>query len=416
MSEKLHGYAGRRLQERNQESARVMERPSIFDGSPRTDGSPMTDSEGTYAFLNRVRGSFWDEIRRIVEEWYVRYPSDKGPVLASRIQSDEHGFWGAYFELFLHEILTCSDAKIDVDPELPGGRTPDFRVTHVQGSFLLEATTLMEPRSDEKTRRRIDQMVESLRKVRSADFMVSVRHVRLGPDQPAGTRLAAQLDKWLQNLDYAELRAIATAGSLSDMPTAALSHRGWEVTVRPIPKREDRRAMSSLSVMGPSKGRFVDDHSAMSADLREKARRYRSAGEPLVLAVTNRRWTADSEEIPLALFGAAWEQPRMMKALQIDRTWRDSPEGLWLTRSGTQYAEVVAVLAVENASPWSLADARLTVWHNPSQRFLDLSLPFDHVTVDRMTGRFKRTPAQRSIVEILELQDSWPEGEPFPRA
>jgi hypothetical protein len=93
----------------------------------------------------------------------------------------------------------------------------------------------------------------------------------------------------------------------------------------------------------------------------------------------------------------------MMKAQRIDPSWRESPEGLWLTRTGAQYGEVVAVLAVENIDPWLLADARVTAWHNPSHAPLDRSLPFAHVVVDRKSGKLVRTPPPKSVPELLGL-------------
>jgi len=391
-----------------------MANPRIFDETHRSDGSPAKGVEDTYRFLNRISGAFWDEVRELIEDWFARYPADKGPALAGRIRSDSYGFWGAYLELFLHEILIRIGASVEVDPELPGGRTPDFRISHSDKSFLLEATTLMEPQKDERANRRNAPMLDALRKVKSAEFMISVDRVAQGPDQPAGTRLAAQLEEWLSQLDYSEIRAAALR-SWSDVPTATLFDRGWEVVVRPIPKAEDRHILSEISILEPSQGRFVDDHAAMCTDLQEKARKYRSVGEPLVLAVSNRRWTADREEVRVALFGAAWEHPRMMKALQIDPNWRKVPEGLWLTRTGARYAEVAAVLEVDKVSPWHVTDGRVTAWRNPLARDAIGPLPFQQVSVDLEHGTFDSRDPSRSIAEILAIPSDWPHGEPFPR-
>ena len=117
----------------------------------------------------------------------------------------------------------------------------------------------------------------------------------------------------------------------------------------------------------------------------------------------------------MALYGAAWEDPRMMKALRIDPTMRRSPEGLWLTRAGHQYTEVLAVLEVANVSPWHLADGRVTVWHNPLTSPASDSLPFHHVWVDLSTGTFSSTDPNRSLSEILEIPPNWPGGDSFPR-
>jgi hypothetical protein len=139
----------------------------------------MTDAEGEYAFLNRVAGEYWDDVRDLMEEWLARYPNHKAPELARRLQADSRGFLGAYLELFLHQFFSQSGASVDVEPEL-SGRRPDFRVSIDGMSLLVEAKALYEPEKDTNRNRRTALVIDRLRKVQSADFIVSLHDLVQG--------------------------------------------------------------------------------------------------------------------------------------------------------------------------------------------------------------------------------------------
>jgi hypothetical protein len=387
-----------------------LEQVNIFSRLVRTDSSPMTEAEGEHAFLNRVAGEYWDDVRDLMEEWLARYPNHKAPELARRLQADSRGFWGAYLELFLHQFFSQSGASVDVEPEL-SGRRPDFRVSIDGMSLLVEAKALYEPEKDTKRNRRTALVIDRLRKVQSADFIVSLHDLVQGSQQPSSTQMAADLDQWLSQLIWEELRATIQRSS-AGLPTTTLENRGWMVTVRAIPRAEDKRIPGPLVIAPPMQGRVARDYAAIKDDLEQKATKYRSSGEPIVLAFMNTRWTAGLGEAALALYGAAWEHPRMLRERRVDQGY--SPTGLWLTHTGSHYSEVVAVLEVEGVGPWHLAEGRVTAWHNPDTALSAVeSLDVDHVTVG-LEG-LQRRESPRSLMHVLGIPAGWPRGGAFPQ-
>lgn len=351
-------------------------------------------------------------VRHLIEDWLSRFPLQGRRGLTARLRADDNAFWGAFLELLLHEVFTAAGATVEVEPTVGGRKTPDFRLSLGGEAFLLEATVLMESDKDQRAERRHTPILEALGRVRSTDFLVHVDRIVEGTDQPSGKRLAHQLDRWLQTLDWQSVRDTYRVGGYSSSPTAELNDRDWSIVVNVTARHPGKRGTEHGGPTPPSRVRWVNDYQFIADDLKEKARLYRSVGEPLALAVANTRWTASAEEMYLALYGVAWEQPAMMRRKQINPTWTDTPEGLWITRSGPRYADVPVVLSVNELAPWKIGGTSITVWHNPSQPHELAGLPFGHVAPDPQTGSLLHTPAAKPLWELLGLPRDWPQHTP----
>ena len=84
-----------------------------------------------------------DRRRNKLEAWFKTYPDENKQDLRSRLRSgDDHIFEGAYFDLFLHELLTRLGFSLTAHPEIPDtNRRPDFLAYWNNQCFYLEATT-----------------------------------------------------------------------------------------------------------------------------------------------------------------------------------------------------------------------------------------------------------------------------------
>lgn len=79
---------------------------TIFSVTTRTDPSRANHGESQFQFLDRVSGSFWDQVRDLVEDWFSRLCPDAQADVRSRLRSrDNRQSKGAFFELYLHECL-----------------------------------------------------------------------------------------------------------------------------------------------------------------------------------------------------------------------------------------------------------------------------------------------------------------------
>ena len=117
---------------------------NLFDDKARDDMVDVVNiPQSLFQQLNNYDHP-WDDYRSTrqkCELWFERFPVQHQSDLRSRFQlTDNRHHGGAFFELFLHELLIRLGCKIQVHPEV-GGLTPDFLVNHGDQRFYLEATS-----------------------------------------------------------------------------------------------------------------------------------------------------------------------------------------------------------------------------------------------------------------------------------
>lgn len=83
---------------------------SLFDTDDaidRSDGGPAAYSESHFSYLNRSGRQDVGVIRTLLEGWFARYPIAHQSELRARFRSvDAVPHHTAFFELYLHELLT----------------------------------------------------------------------------------------------------------------------------------------------------------------------------------------------------------------------------------------------------------------------------------------------------------------------
>ena len=113
----------------------------LFSPVTQWDGATTT-GETTFQFLERGGRHEAVAIRQWMEDWFRVFPLDHRNELKLRLQSKDFGkFMGAYFELQVFAMLHRLNCHVVIHPrfsETDG--TVDFRVTHGQDVFYVEAT------------------------------------------------------------------------------------------------------------------------------------------------------------------------------------------------------------------------------------------------------------------------------------
>lgn len=384
----------------------------IFSTLQRTDKSPAAYTETHYQFLDRVAGSFWDEIRDVLEMMFDEYPREHQQRLLTRLRGRSDEYWGAYWELALHSALLHLGLNPTVDPEIKIGAkvlTPDFRITDGAKSAIVEATVLNEPRQDRSADARQAPVLEMLSDLETRYHILHVVSVADASTAPSLKRLRGSMEAWIDDMETNAPTAPAPRHSRT------FNEPGWSIALELVPRRPSRFGPRKGIGMGPARGRFVSDHADIASSLHKKAKRYSLVDEPLILACLNLRWTASSETWPLALFGVGWEHPEMIRDGRINPSWRNVPEGLWLTRKGVRDEHVSAVLAADNLGPWYLSSRTPVLWTNPWAHKPSTSFGVTQRTANTATGELSETAGGHLFRNALELDEDWPPGEPFPR-
>ncbi|MGE0827265.1 MAG: hypothetical protein AB7G75_30035 [Candidatus Binatia bacterium] len=342
----------------------------LFDEVSRPNTGPALYGEPRSEYLNRSGRPTATRVRRVLEDWFSRYPIGEQRELKARLRSedDEH-FYSAFFELYLHELLTRLDYKVQVHPRIPGGtlRRPDFLVEKLGiEPFYLEAAITMDLSKEEAAAEaRVNQAYDALNRLESPDFFLWLK-VYGSPATPIpAKRLRAAVAKFLHQQDPQECTRLLYEGGLSALPSRKFSHDGWIIEYTTIAKSPEARGEPGVRPVGiimPGAVQRLDKTSAVRTKIRGKGSGYGDLGLPYIVAVnavTQRLENEDSIEI---LFGSeqlifSQSNPELRCVRVLD--------GVWTSRGRPTNRRVSAALIVSSLIPWSIARCVPVVYHNP---------------------------------------------------
>jgi hypothetical protein len=378
----------------------------LFDSRHRDDAAYKRAEETTYAFLDRVSQPELAAPREFLTAWFERWRADDREELRARLMSkDPAGFDGAFWELYLHEVLTRLGFSIRRDPEIPGFSTrPDFLMQRDGAAFYLEATVVGMPASVVARRRREQHVIGLINEAYHPDFSLRLRGLAVGPQQPPRRMIVESVEKWLHTLDWqAERTSINDRGR----DPVHIEVRGTHLFVSPWPRapevRGDRR-FPTVVTHSPEGG-VLNEPPMILDDLRDKAGKFGRLDKPYVIAVLCQRDFASDHDVEQALYGP--EVVRMAVGpdgpvgdAQLDR----KPRGFWQHDDRKQATRVSAVLSAIHLNPWSVSQVPLRLWRNPWAALpLEVRLPWATTDGDLATNQLVQRPATTEPRALLGL-------------
>jgi hypothetical protein len=388
----------------------------LFDEFERSDPLPKHQGEDSFAFLNRVSTPFWAVVRQTVEEWFSRYPEAEQRELRSGLRSRLSGrHFGAWWELYLHELFLRLGYAIEVHPTLAWTkRRPDFRITRDGRTALVEAAALFSGISSKggPTGAAPGWMSAAVEAVESPDFFINYDEVLAeGEDQLKRKEVAEPLKEWIDGLDADQVRVEIEKGE--EPPEFVLRRRGWEVGFYAWPLKPDRRGRPDHRVVGagPAMGGPVDDIDQLESKLKAKAGRYGRPEEPFVIAVLCLSSFMERLDIEQALFG---REAVVIEGKGTGRLVRQR-NGFWFRGEAPINRRVSAVLTAVCVQPWSVTKIAPELWLNPwAERELGKKWPFTRSSAND-SGEILREEGDPDMAGLFGLPREWPPGEPFPR-
>lgn len=385
----------------------------VFDDRVRTDPSVSKHNEPKFAFLNRVSGDYWGQVRMLIEEWVGRFPAAARSDLVGRLQTSDRGFIAAFWELYLYETFVRGGFDVEVHPAVStGSRVPDFLVSRGEEAFYVEAKCLFEGELDSGAEARRDRLYDSLNDLRSPNFFLSVECHEVGPQEISARQLRRELEEWLGRLDPDKASALAFDEDGGERLQWVAE--GWLLEFRPIPVQAEYRGRPDhrpIGMVGPGEVRLIDDAGALRKALGKKGSAYGNLAYPLVLAINVERAFHDDEDSLSALFGTSQISfPRGDPAAA--RATRGS-DGYWLGPNGWRRTNVAGVLVAQAVAPWLVAKVVPTLWLHPGASPLKPLLLWRTAWVDGDRVRYIDQPSDPA--DYFGLADPWPVGESFPK-
>lgn len=368
-----------------------------------------------YDELNRSNDPAIAEVRRVLESWFARYDAADQPELRARFQSGiraQHA--GAFFELFLHELLLRLGCRIETHPALSPdiAKRPDFLVTDPLGlQFYLEARVATGESSEEAGKRDlIDRLYQSLGGMASPDYYVGLHLIREGKGQPSAKDMKKFLSRMMRDYPYEAAIADIQQGGFLALPVWEYrTDDDWIIQFRPIPKPEHSRGSSDIRTLAfEFEGmEAVDPRKAILAAVENKASKYGKLDLPFVVAINMLEW-CDAESIIDALYGEEeWvvdtrtHQPNMHGRKK---------NGAFMQHGGPANRTASAILIGSPVVPWNVAEAPLRLYLHP---FATRPLEGVLAELDRVVFGSTGPELQRgrSAGSVLGLPAGWPRSE-----
>ena len=231
-----------------------------------------------------------------------------------------------------------------------------------------------------------------------------------------------RLERWLASLPWDEVRGDQEHGfDPGALPSRTERIGDWEFSFPAWPRKaEDRSRPGRAIAAGPSDGAVLEHSATLRDRLEEKAAKYGSPSDAVVIAVRLDRIGAGFDDVDRALLG-----PTIGRALPGDpatvvATGRRGT-GLFRHASGrarNRHVAGILVFSVE-LRPWSITRVMPTLWVHPDpERHLPADLPWRRVAPSG--GDPEITEGTFDPGQVFELPDrerfddprEWP-GEPF---
>ena len=267
----------------------------LFDEKDRRWNKPSPRTETTYSFYDRSGLDEFARLRRMLQRWIDRLPSEKQVAFISRMRHDgrgsateERNFQGAFFELFLHEFLLGAGGKVDVGP-LMRGLTPDFGVAEASPegtiNYIVEATNVYSNDAF-KSNSNEQYALDALDEIDCPDYFLWVETEGELTSTPSKPKLKRPFEELVKAASYDDVRErwerSASAGDKRSTPSATVRHGDWMLTGHLIPVGNRSKKGRFVGITAGKPG-FHDDIGQIKAELEGKAKHYKGV-ENLIIA------------------------------------------------------------------------------------------------------------------------------------
>lgn len=349
-------------------------------------------------------------VRALLQRWFAAYPEKHRSELRSRFRSRrDNQHHAAFFELYLHALLTSLGYELNVHPETPSSKAsrPDFEVNSARGSFYLEARALSEASRNPGPAALISRAYDALNQLESPNFFLHV--VARGAPKSAvpEKKLRAVVANYLESLDPDACDNILEGGgTLFDLPNVDFAHDGLRLTFYPIPKKPSARSKPGVRPLGmysTGSARTVTHKDDLKRALRKKIAHYGELEKPYAVAVNFVAGHPDDFHAIDALIG---QERFVLQGDQLVSAER-ARDGVWFGRSGPTNTRLSAVIVLSDLNPWSVAARVPRVYHNPwaerpiTQEFV--AFPSYVASGDKLTLR-----QGDQVAPLFGLPHSWP--------
>ena len=252
----------------------------LFDNIKRSELKSDSPSESIFRDINQYDWPGATHIRNTMESWFENYPLQHRTDLRERFRSDDdQNHEGAFFELFLHELLNRLGFSLKVHPEIAGTMArPDFLVSRDHLRFYLEATVSGQ-RSGPFTRNRNEEdVIDKLNTLTHSKFGITVHMEGTLSRTLSRKNVLRPFKELLESHDPDDVQRLIDENGSDAAPSARIEGGDWRLKgwLWPISPGKQRSDSGRQLVIGHHRGAFTDCATPVRNALKEKAQKYRN--------------------------------------------------------------------------------------------------------------------------------------------
>ena len=361
---------------------------NLFDDIEREPATSMSNLYSAFVAVNKDGSPGEQDRRDKLESWFQKFPNDGQNDLRGRFRSSSHdAHEGAFFELFLHELLTNLGFKVEVHPTLPNSNhRPDFLVCDGSTCFYLEAATTGRRSGPFTITNTEQEIIEELRKLTSPDFNLLIEITGELSRAIGKAPLRSKFEELLsQGHDPDEVKTTVDACGFDAAPSALYETDGWGIQawLSPISRPARRSCPTRRINVQFARARRTSSIDPVRDKLQDKGKHYGVPPLPLVIAVKTRDMFYNGRQHDMdVLFG----NERILYVDDVPELDHE-PNGVWSMGHGMG---IGAFLSVQKADIRNFPYASGCLYVNPSQSGIALPeallrLPHGIVTQGKMT-------------------------------
>lgn len=387
----------------------------LFENFQRNNSNPRERAEPLFDFLNRSSRASSEQVRDLLNGWFQHYPEDHKNELKSRFcSSNDTSHQSAFFELYMHELLSKMGYQITVHPDISSRAThPEFLVSKGGNPvFFLECTLSVGSEEEVSTETRENTVYDTINRMKSPNFFIEVKVKGSPKTSPPGAKWRKFLENKLSSLNPNDYTEQIEKGDLDSLPSWTRNHDGWEVMFRAIPKSSKARNKPGIRPIGISwiGATWCKDHENIRKSVKAKAGKYGEFEIPYIITVNSISHFTDDIDIENALFGDENVTVYRLPYGGFHQKPGRHRNGVLLGPKGPQYTRVSAVLIFKYLLWGNITKEIPVLWHNPwaTNPFDPEEWPFPQKVIDT-EGKVTEKEKTRNITELLGILEDWPD-------
>ncbi|UBM61366.1 hypothetical protein LA303_08000 [Candidatus Sulfidibacterium hydrothermale] len=382
----------------------------LFEKKNRTHLEPALHNENLYDYYDRSARKDVSKVRDVLNEWFECYPETEKHELKSRFKKT---FSSAFYELFIFSLFKNQGFAIIIHPKVPSSnKRPDFLLKKDDIEFYLEAKEARDKTiKQEAHQRRINQIYDSLNKIKSPNFFLRIEKLILKNErQPSTKKIISSIESELKKIDPDKVTELIQNFGFDGSPRIQIEDINLKLVVSLIPKDPEYRDKGGMPIGAyPFEVYWGGAEDSIKNSFSKKAKRYGKLDKPYIICINaiGSRFSGEYD-VGNAVWGSialSWSNDPNNKDEKLVR----QKDGLFFSDNGPIFQNVSGIL-ITYAMEFNIPVSKYWFIKHP---FSNHDLDFSHFEMTYQYAKNDKININqgKSIGEILNIETNWLEDE-----